>query len=366
MSYLGPKIFIDLKRLSNNYQLLVKEIKDLSIMATVKANAYGHGAIEVSKTLEKEGVRYLAVFTIDEAIELRKAGIKSDIFIYSKMDPKRIDEAQKNNLTLNVSSFEDLKTLDNFSGRIKGHLKFDTGMTRLGVPFDKAEEFLKKAKKISSLEIEGLYSHFATADEGDLSYATNQLKKFNKVLDFANHLKIKAKFIHCSNSGAILNLPNSRFNMVRAGMLLYGAFPSDDVPQDLSIEPVMTFTAPVVEVRDVKKGTLISYGGAYETKKDTKIAVIQAGFADGVPRPWYINGYVLFKNQKMKITGRICMDQLMIDIKDSNIAYGDEVLIFGSNDNGTIDINEIAEKIDSTSYVIVTSVGIRPKRIHKK
>ncbi|MFL3058086.1 MAG: alanine racemase [Candidatus Neomarinimicrobiota bacterium] len=365
MSHLGPKVHIDLHQLKKNYQIVKSEVGDIPIMATVKANAYGHGAIEVSKALEEEGVRYLAVFTIDEGIELRDAGIKTDIFIYAKFDPTRIEDATKHNLTLNISSFDDLKVLKAHTGNtIKVHLKIDTGMTRLGVPLDQAEAFLKEADQLDSIELEGLYSHFATADEGDLSYANSQLSKFNEVIEISKKLEMSPTFIHCSNSGAILNVNESRFNMIRTGMLLYGAFPSDEVPQELPIKPVMTFTAPVVEIRDVKAGTHISYGGVYTTQSDTRIAVVQAGFADGVPRPWYIDGFVKFKNKNLKITGRICMDQLMIDIGSVDINYGDEVLIFGSNDHGSIDINHIAKKIDSTSYVLVTAIGIRPERIY--
>ena len=366
MSYLGPKVYIDLHQLKKNYHIVKSEVGEIPIMATVKANAYGHGAVEVSKALEQEGVRYLAVFTIDEGIELRDAGIKTDIFIYAKFDPTRIEEASKHNLTLNISSFDDLKALKAHNGNsVKVHLKIDTGMTRLGVPYEQAEDFLKEANQIESIELEGLYSHFATADEGDLSYANSQLSKFNDIIEISKKLDIFFAFIHCSNSGAILNVQDSRFNMVRAGMLLYGAFPSDEVPQELPIKPVMTFTAPVVEIRDVKAGTQISYGGVYTTKSDTRIAVIQAGFADGIPRPWYIDGFVKFQNQDFKITGRICMDQLMIDIGTADIKYGDEILIFGSNEHGSIDINHIAKKIDSTSYVLVTALGIRPKRYYK-
>ena len=328
MSYLGPKVYIDLLQLKKNYHIVKSEVGEIPIMATVKANAYGHGAVEVSKALEQEGVRYLAVFTIDEGIELRDAGIKTDIFIYAKFDPTRVQEASKHNLTLNISSFDDLKALKAHNGNsVKVHLKIDTGMTRLGVPYEQAEDFLKEANQIESIELEGLYSHFATADEGDLSYANSQLSKFNDIIEISKKLDISFAFIHCSNSGAILNVQNSRFNMVRAGMLLYGAFPSDEVPQELPIKPVMTFTAPVVEIRDVKAGTQISYGGVYTTKSDTRIAVIQAGFADGIPRPWYIDGFVKFQNQDFKITGRICMDQLMIDIGTADIKYGDEILI---------------------------------------
>ena len=356
----------DLHQLKKNYHIVKSEVGEIPIMATVKANAYGHGAVEVSKALEQEGVRYLAVFTIDEGIELRDAGIKTDIFIYAKFDPTRIEEASKHNLTLNISSFDDLKALKAHNGNsVKVHLKIDTGMTRLGVPYEQAEDFLKEANQIESIELEGLYSHFATADEGDLSYANSQLSKFNDIIEISKKLDISFAFIHCSNSGAILNVQDSRFNMVRAGMLLYGAFPSDEVPQELPIKPVMTFTAPVVEIRDVKAGTQISYGGVYTTKSDTRIAVIQAGFADGIPRPWYIDGFVKFQNQDFKITGRICMDQLMIDVGTADIKYGDEILIFGSNEHGSIDINHIAKKIDSTSYVLVTALGIRPKRYYK-
>ena len=366
MSYLGPKVYIDLLQLKKNYHIVKSEVGEIPIMATVKANAYGHGAVEVSKALEQEGVRYLAVFTIDEGIELRDAGIKTDIFIYAKFDPTRVQEASKHNLTLNISSFDDLKALKAHNGNsVKVHLKIDTGMTRLGVPYEQAEDFLKEANQIESIELEGLYSHFATADEGDLSYANSQLSKFNDIIEISKKLDISFAFVHCSNSGAILNVQDSRFNMVRAGMLLYGAFPSDEVPQELPIKPVMTFTAPVVEIRDVKAGTQISYGGVYTTKSDTRIAVIQAGFADGIPRPWYIDGFVKFQNQDFKITGRICMDQLMIDIGTADIKYGDEILIFGSNEHGSIDINHIAKKIDSTSYVLVTALGIRPKRFYK-
>lgn len=367
MRYIGPKVHIDLNRLENNYKLLLNDLQNIPIMATVKANAYGHGAVEVSKTLERLGVRYLAVFTIEEGIELRKAGIKTDIFIYSKLNHTALSEAKKYKLTLNISSFEDLNYLRDFQDKsLKVHLKIDTGMTRLGVSHKKAEEFLKEAAKLDCIVIEGLYSHFATGDEGDLSYAKKQLNRFNSVVELSRKLNIHPSFVHCSNSGAILNLPNSKFNLCRVGMLLYGAFPSDEVPQDLKIKPVMTFTAPVVEIRDVKAGTSISYGGVFTTEHDTRIAVIQAGFADGVPRPWYREGYVKFKNEKFKITGRVCMDQLMVDVGSSNVSIGDEVLIFGSNSNGTIGTNIIAKEIDSTSYVIVAGMGIRPKRIYKE
>nr|MBC8227202.1 alanine racemase [Gammaproteobacteria bacterium] len=234
MHYIGPKVHIDLTQLVKNYHLLSNEVGNIPIMATVKANAYGHGSVEVSKALEKEGVRYLAVFTIEEGVELREAGVQSDILIYSKLNPHGIDSAIKHKLTLNISSFDDLEILKRYNVQghmLKVHLKIDTGMTRLGVAHNQAEDFLRQARDIDHIEIEGLYSHFATADEGDLTYAKSQLDKFNAVLTIAEELDINPVLIHCSNSGAILNLPESRFNLIRTGMLLYGGFPSDEVPQ---------------------------------------------------------------------------------------------------------------------------------------
>ncbi len=176
MSYTGPKVHIDLAQLAKNYQLVRNEVGNIPVMATVKANGYGHGAVEVSKVLEKEGVSYFAVFTLEEGIELRDAGITTDILVYSKLDPNRLSEAEAHNLTLNVSSFDDLQALKSHQGdSIKVHLKIDTGMTRLGVPLEQSEAFLQEANQIDGIEIEGLYSHFATADEGDLHFKPSRI-----------------------------------------------------------------------------------------------------------------------------------------------------------------------------------------------
>ena len=215
-------VFVDRDAIKSNFDIAKSFSPNSKFVSVIKANAYGHGAIEVSKALEEEGVRYLAVFTIDEGIELRDAGIKTDIFIYAKFDPTRIEDATKHNLTLNISSFDDLKVLKAHTGNtIKVHLKIDTGMTRLGVPLDQAEAFLKEADQLDSIELEGLYSHFATADEGDLSYANSQLSKFNEVIEISKKLEMSPTFIHCSNSGAILNVEESRFNMIRTGTVSY-------------------------------------------------------------------------------------------------------------------------------------------------
>ena len=175
---------------------------------------------------------------------------------------------------------------------------------------------------------------------------------------------LKFKFIHCSNSGAVLNLENSYFNMVRVGMLLYGALPSNEVIDNIGIKPVMSFCGSIVNVRKVKKNTPVSYGGVYKTASDTNIAVIQTGFADGFPRPWFEYGYVIYNGQKFKIAGRVCMDQLMIDFGNVVPELGDDVLFFGDNQIGQLPVEIIADQINSTPYVLFTAIGGRTKIIY--
>ena len=214
-----------------------------------------------------------------------------------------------------------------------------------------------------SLNCEGIYSHYATADEGELSYAEYQLEQFNQVLQAAKKLDIKIKHKHFSNSGTVLNMPQTSFNLVRVGMLLYGAFPSEEVPMDMPIKPVMEFKGPVVALREVSAGTKVSYGGVWEAPQDTIIGVIQTGFADGFPRSWYMDGYVSLRGKYYPIAGRVCMDQFMVDFGEANVRVGDEVLIFGQNNTDTIHVEDIAQAIDSTSYVLLTAIGGRTERI---
>jgi len=213
------------------------------------------------------------------------------------------------------------------------------------------------------IECEGIYSHFATADEGDPSYAKWQFDRFNDVLHIIEEMEFPIKYRHFSNSGAILNLPDSKLDIMRVGMLLYGAYPSDEVPHSLDLKPVMEFVAPIVTVRKVKKDTFISYGGKYKTDKDTNLGVIQCGFADGFPRPWYIDGYVMHKGEKYKIAGRVCMDQLLVDFGDYVPQVDENVLLIGDGEDGLINAEEIGEKIGSTPYVLFTAIGGRTERI---
>lgn len=364
---IGPKAIIHLDRLIHNYHEIKKHVGDVSLMTVVKANGYGHGMVPVAQALQKEGVTFFAVFTIEEAKELRENGIKGDILIFCRMNREFVEEAADLNVTLILSQKDDIEILQELflknHKRPKVHLKIDTGMTRLGIPFEDAENILNDLMYSPEIDCEGIYSHFATADEGDQSYAKWQFEQFTKVLKIAEKMEFPIKYRHFSNSGAILNLPESKLDIMRVGMLLYGAYPSDEVPHSLDLKPVMEFIAPIVTVRKVPKGTFISYGGKFITDKETNIGVIQCGFADGFPRPWYVDGYVMYKGEKYKIAGRVCMDQLTVDFGDIVPEVGENVLLMGDGENGSLRSEEIGKNIGSTPYVLFTAIGGRTERV---
>ena len=368
MKLIGPKAYIHLDRFISNLNSIQEKVGDCTILCVVKANGYGHGSVAIAKSIASNKKIQFAVFSIHEAIKLRESNITNDILVFSRIQPDFIDLAFDNNIILNISSLDDIQYIKSYNLKTnrcpRYHIKFDTGMTRLGVDIKDANLLYEKIIKDLKTHPEGIYTHFATADEGDISYAEDQLSKFKDVVDLADKLNINYKYLHCSNSGAILNLKDSYFNMIRVGMLLYGALPSNEVKNDINLKPVMSFCGSIVNLRRVSQGTPISYGGVYKTSKDTNIGVIQTGFADGFPRPWYEKGYVHYLGNEYKIAGRVCMDQLMIDFGETVPKIGDEVLFFGEHNLGNIPVETIAESINSTPYVLLTAIGGRTKYIY--
>ncbi len=363
----GPRAIIHLDRLRHNIREISKKLGSVPLMGVVKANAYGHGVIPVTRALQKEGVDFFAVFTIGEALELRKAGINDPILVFSRTQPEDLKTALEQNIHINLSYTDDLKAAKAFHQKFGRtpvyHLKIDTGMTRLGLSESEALAALAVAKEKPGFRIEGVYSHYATADEGDLTYAHLQHRRFEQFLDKAEAVGKTFKYIHFSNSGTVLNLPESYYNIVRVGMLMYGAYPSDEVPKDLDLHPVMEFRGPIVSRRRVPADTPVSYGGVYHTKSETTIGVIQTGFADGFPRPWYENGHVMYHGQPYTIAGRVCMDQFMVDFGDTDPIVGEDVLLFGEGEHGALTVDEIAKATGMTTYMLLTAINGRTERI---
>ncbi len=368
MNIIGPKAYIHLDRLKNNLCIIKKEIGDIPLMCVIKADAYGHGAKIISKAIAYDDKNILfAVFSIDEALELRDSGIKNDILIFSCLQESWLDISFELNLIVTASRLDDLFLLSKLY-QTKGycprfHLNFDTGMTRLGFNISDLDKVLEFLSKNLFLPYEGIYTHFATSEEINSQYSRYQLEAFNRIITYAKQKDITFKYIHCSNSGAVLNIPKAFFNLVRVGMLIYGVPPSNDTDFLIELDPVMSFCAPIVNLRRIKAGTKVSYGCDYSAKNDTNIAVIQMGFADGFPRAWYKNGYIIYKGKKYKIAGRPCMDQFMVEFGDCSPKIGDYVLVFGNYQGSSLPVETISREIGTSTYNLLTAIHGRTERL---
>ena len=351
----------------NNIKKLLKE--DTKICTVLKANAYGHGSVEIAKFLENKNVDYFAVARLEEAIELRENNIKMPILCLGFVPEESLEYAIKNNITLTIYSLETAKKLNDISEKIgvnaNIHIKIDTGMSRIG--FEVNEESIDQIIKIANLKnlyIEGIYTHFAKSDEIDKDFTYKQVNRFKFIIDNLEKKGINIPIKHVSNSAAIMDLPNLNFNMVRCGIVLYGCYPSDEVIKDrLQLKPAMTLKTRVSHIKELKEGTGISYGLRYKTRKQEKIATIPIGYADGFTR-MQNNPKVSINNEVFNVVGRICMDQCMVRIdKDIDIKIGDEVIIFGESN---ISADDIAKDLGTINYEILCMVSRRVDRIYKE
>ena len=351
----------------NNIKKLLKE--DTKICTVLKANAYGHGSVEIAKFLENKNVDYFAVARLEEAIELRENNIKMPILCLGFVPEESLEYAIKNNITLTIYSLETAKKLNDISEKIgvnaNIHIKIDTGMSRIG--FEVNEESIDQIIKIANLKnlyIEGIYTHFAKSDEIDKDFTYKQVNRFKFIIDNIEKKGINIPIKHVSNSAAIMDLPNLNFNMVRCGIVLYGCYPSDEVIKDrLQLKPAMTLKTRVSHIKELKEGTGISYGLRYKTRKQEKIATIPIGYADGFTR-MQNNPKVSINNEVFNVVGRICMDQCMVRIdKDIDIKVGDEVIIFGESN---ISADDIAKDLGTINYEILCMVSRRVDRIYKE
>lgn len=357
----------------------VKEIRRITdkkaeIMGVVKADAYGHGVMEVAKTLIENGVTRLAVSMLDEAIQLRKNGIDVPILILSYTDPRRAEEIILNDVTQTVFSHDLAEALSEAAVRldknIKIHIKIDTGMTRVGfMPGYSAVKNVVQISKLPKIIIEGLFTHFASADEIDRSYTCMQFERFMSIVSELNRIGIYIPVKHVCNSAGIIEFPEMHLNMVRPGIVLYGMYPSDDVHKDkIDLKPAMTLKANIILVKDVETDTCISYGRIFKTQRESRIATIPIGYADGYTRLLTSKGRVLVNGQSVPIVGKICMDQCMIDVSnvEGEVKVGDEAVLFGSQNGNEIKIEDLADKIGTINYEIASIIGKRIPRVYWK
>ena len=350
----------------NIYEVRKRLLEHTMIMGVVKADAYGHGALEVSKAMLSAGVSMLAVAEINEAATLRQGGICAPILILGPencLDISKVIELDITPAVCDEHFAEELSKCAKEAGKtVKIHIKLDTGMTRVG--FNLTDESLKAIKRIYKLPgicIEGIFSHFACADAEDRSITDKQFSVFCDFIKKLESLGVNIPIKHIANSAAILRFPEYQLDMVRAGIISYGYFPAEkELFFDADLIPVMTLKAKVTRINNVKSGTSVSYGHTYTTNKNTKIATVSIGYADGYRRLLSNKAYMFTENKAVPVIGRICMDQCMIDVSSvNNINIGDEVIVFGDGINSTTTADTLAEYTGTISYEILCLLGTR-------
>lgn len=349
----------------SNIKKILKE--DTKICAVLKANAYGHGSVEIAKLLEKEKVNYFAVARLEEAIELIENDIILPILCLGYIPQESLEIAIRNNIIITIYSLEMAQKINNVAKCIKEkafvHIKIDTGMSRIGFqPNKEAIIDITQIYKLGHISIDGIYTHFASADDIDKEFTNIQVKRFKFMIEGLELLGINIPIKHVSNSAATMDLENLKFDMVRCGIILYGHYPSDGVLKDrLLLKPAMTLKTTVAHIKEVEPGVGISYGLKYKCDSKEKIVTIPIGYADGFTR-MQSNPKVWIKGQSFDVVGRICMDQCMVRIdKDINIEIGDPVIIFG--EEGRIAEN-IANNLGSINYEVLCMVSRRVDRVY--
>lgn len=365
---------IDLDALEHNIEGIKKcKSDDAMLMGVVKAGAYGHGADMVAHELEDMGFDWLAVATADEGIELRNSGIKTPILVLGYCDACQYPELIEWDITPTIYTYDMAKSLDQIAksaGKtVNIHIKIDSGMSRIGfLVEEKTVETIQAIHAMEYLNIQGIFTHFACADTKDKTHVEQQITKFRWMIDQLKRVGISPDICHCSNSASIMELSTEHMNMVRAGIILYGLYPSDEVSMDvLDLKPVMSLYSHVVHLKEVEAGTTVGYGATYEAKKRTKIATIPVGYADGYPRSLSNKASVLIRGKRAPIIGRICMDQFMVDVTDiPEVAMGDVVTLIGCDGDDILSVEEISEMAGSFNYEFICDVSWRVPRVYYK
>lgn len=363
---MGPSIAnIYHKNFSHNIRLIRNAVKNSKIMAVVKANAYGHGSVELSRTAIESGCDYLGVAFVEEGIELRENDITAPVLIFGSHDVSFLKKAIEYNLEVTVTSFEQIEMLKQSDCKCKVHIKADTGMHRVGFKTEDFEKALKELLESKHVEVKGIYSHFATSDDEDNSFFKTQLQRFTEIKKLSEKYLQHDVIFHAANSAAIMKYPEAYFDMVRPGVMLYGGLPNPYFKTNWQLKQVMELRSKISLTKFIKKGDSVSYGRKYFAESDTQIGVIPIGYADGYSRSLTNNTHVIINNKKYPVVGTICMDMVMVDSKNlPELITGDEAILYGSMGDQNITIDEIAAKTGTIAYEVTCNISKRIPRIH--
>jgi alanine racemase len=361
---------VDLDALCWNFRQIKQRVgPGVKVLSMVKANGYGHGAPVVAKSLEKQGGDAFGVATLEEAVELRRAGIVAPILVVAGAYVEQLDHYVAHKLSAVAHEIETVKVLD-AAARERGvtldvHLKIDTGMGRLGFVPSEMQSWLPALKQLKAVTLTGVFSHFSQAESVAGEYTQQQLETFRRALQQLKSSGISPPLVHLANSAATITLPAAHFDMVRPGLILYGIYPSPAMRDQISLKPVLSWHTRVLQLKKVPKGTSISYGQTFITKRKSLIATLPVGYADGYPRLLSNRGAVLIKGRRAPVAGRVCMDLTMVDVTDiAGVRHGDEVVLLGGQDGAEITADEMAGWSSTISYEILTSIGVRVPRLH--
>lgn len=370
-SYTRIRARIDLDAIEYNIEKMKENLpEDTKLIVVAKADCYGHGALQITSLLSlKEYVWGFAVATLDEAIVLRRGGVTNPILVLGCIFPEQWIDALENNIRITVYTEELTKVLSDLAVKIGRkayvHVKLDTGMGRIGfTPGKEGADKIEEISKLPNIVMEGLYTHFSKADEGDKSYTMKQMEAYTWMKEELTGRGITFSYYHCCNSAGIIDLKGAGQNLSRAGISTYGMYPSEEVhKENVDLKPALELISHVAFVKWVDEGKMISYGGTYVTKRRTKIATIPVGYGDGYPRSLSNKGYMLIHGKKAPIIGRVCMDQCMVDVTEiEDVKFGDEVVLVGRDGDEYLSVETLSRLSDRFNYEFVCLMGKRIPR----
>jgi len=362
---------VDLARLRENYRTIAAHVAPAKVLPVLKANAYGHGLVAVSRMLEQEKPFAVAVAYLEEATRVREAGVRMPVLVLGGIVGAQIPRFLEQDLTLTASSVDKLLAIEAcaVAKRVKArvHLKIDTGMERIGTHWYSAERLLETSLRVRNVEVEGIFTHFANADAADLTHARLQLERFQEVLRFYERHSLPTPLRHVANSGAILQLPESYLDIVRPGILSFGSSPAPEVALTVKVKQALRWLTQVVFFKVVKAGNPVSYGSIWSPAGDTRVITLPVGYGDGYMRAMSGRAEVIVRGHRIPVAGRICMDQIMADIGNGTAYNGDEVVLLGESRQGgdaPIRIEELAAWANTIPHEILTNINTRVPRVY--
>lgn len=364
---------IDLEKLEENVNSLKKKVgQDIRIMSVIKADAYGHGAKVVREKLYSLGIKDFAVAILEEALEIREDDKESSIFLLGYTDPSFAKEVLENNITVNITSYDEAKEFSDYAlsvgGKIKIGICVDTGMNRIG--YFSNDESLEEVVRIANLEgliAQEMFTHYSMSDVKDTTFTDIQTDAFIHSIDFLKSRGVIFNHYHSYNSGAILNLDGIKFDTIRPGIIQYGYYPSEEMNKDeIKVSPILTWKTKIAQIREVESGSPVSYSNTYVTERRMKIATMPVGYADGYNRLLSNEGFVFVRGVKCPIIGRVCMDLTMIDVTDvEGVSLGDEIILLGKTEDDKFDADDMASVCNTISYEILCDISSRVERKYK-